>query len=65
MGGLMIHQIYLIEPLQKLNSLELFVGTEIDFLVWRLWGIGDLINTLQIDIELLNKAKVIEIINKS
>lgn len=65
MGVLMIHQIYLIEPLQKLNSLELFVGTEIDFLVWRLWGIGDLINTLQIDIELLNKAKVIEIINKS
>lgn len=64
MGGLMIHQIYLIEPLQKLNSLELFVGTEIDFLVWRLWVIGDLINTLQIDIELLNKAKVIEIINK-
>lgn len=64
MGGLMIHQIYLIEPLQKLNSLELFVGTEIDFLVWRLWVIGDLINTLQIDIELLNKAKVIEIINR-
>lgn len=64
MGGLMIHQIYLIEPLQKLNSLELFVGTEIDFLVWRLWVIGVLINTLQIDIELLNKAKVIEIINR-
>lgn len=64
MGGLMIHQIYLIEPLQKLNSLELFVGTEIDFLVWRLWVIGVLINTRQIDIELLNKARVIDIINR-